>query len=55
MISATDNLLRLDLLVQFDKAPADFFASSLPSVDLPAPRRPIRAMPANDVRLRRRA
>ena len=27
-----------------------FFASILPSVDLPAPRRPIRAMPANDIR-----
>ena len=51
MISATDNpfCASISLLSSTNFQPI-FFASILPSVDLPAPRRPIRAMPANEIR-----
>ena len=51
MISATDNPFCASIsLFNSTKLQPIFFASILPSVDLPAPRRPISAMPANDIR-----
>ena len=50
MISATDKPFCASIsLLSSTKLQPIFFASILPSVDLPAPRRPISAMPANDV------
>ena len=50
MISATDRPFCASIsLLSSTKLQPIFFASILPSVDLPAPRRPIRAMPANDI------
>src|ERR1700694_4737549 len=51
MISATDNPFCASIsLFSSTKFQPIFFASILPSVDLPAPRKPIKAMPANDIR-----
>ncbi len=50
MISATDNPFCASIsLLSSTKLQPIFFASILPSVDLPAPRRPISAMPENDI------
>src|SRR5216683_50410 len=51
MISATDNPFCASIsLFSSTKLQPIFLASILPRVDLPAPRKPIRAMPANDIR-----